>query len=251
MRTAKEPAPSGLSVTTLAIASVSSIAAAVVIHKFWKGGAILGAGLTPVIVAIVSETLRKPTRAITSIRTERRDRSRVARRTPDGVPTAPPPELERADPFGIWQESTRPSAWDRIKGRPLKIALATGVAAFAIGALLVTGTQLVLGDGGGGDGGGGGSRLIYVPGEKKSTSEKDKTGTQTTETQTTETVPPAEEETPTETVPQETTPTIPQTTPTVPPSATPPAATAPAPTETTPVPTTPVPTPAPGTPPAG
>jgi hypothetical protein len=246
-RTEKEPAPSGLSVTTLAIASVSSIAAAVFIHKFWKGGAILGAGLTPVIVAIVSETLKKPTQAITSIRIERRDRSTVARRTPGSVPTPPPPELERADPFGIWEERNRPSRWDRLKGRPLKIALVTGVAAFAIGALLVTGTQLVLGDSGDG---GGASRLIYVPGKQKSASDGTRTKTQTTETQPTQTAPPTVQQTPTDTVPPETTPTLPQTTPTAPPATTPPAATAPGP-QTTPAPTTPAPIPAPVTPPGG
>jgi hypothetical protein len=222
-RTAKESGGAGLSVTTLAIASVSSIAAAIFIHTFWKGGAILGAGITPVIVAIVSESLKRPHQALTSIREERRGRSQVARRTPQGTPMAPPPELERADPFGIW-ESDRRSAWDRIKGRPLKLALGTGALAFVIGAFALTGAELVFG---GSATGGGGDRFTVVPGTQKKSSKDDDKTTKTTETQTTETAP-AETRTAPPTVPTTPVPTTPvPTTPTAP--------------EQTPAPTTPAP----------
>ena len=225
-RTEQQSGGGGLSVTTLAIASVSSIVAAYVIHTFWSGGTILGAGLTPVIVAIVSESLKKPTKAITSIRDERRSRSGVSRRTPRDTPVAPPPELERPDPFGIW-EADRRSRFHWVKGRPLKIAIVTGILAFGIAAFVVTSADLVFGSGGGG-----GDRLKILPGtqERRSSGDEKRTPTTTEPAQTTETQP---EEQPTETAPQ-TTPVQPPATTTAP--ATPPATTQPAP--ATPPPTT-------------
>jgi hypothetical protein len=220
-RTEKPAGGGGLSVTTLAIASASSIVAAYVIHTFWQGGAILGAGVTPVIVAIVSESLKRPTRAITAIREERRTRTTVARRSPAEAPVAPPPELERPDPFGIWEADQKRSGFQWVKGRPLKLAIVTGLLAFAVAAFVVTGADLVFGNGSDG-----GDRLKLVPGtqERKATEDRD-TETTTQPTETTETVP--EEQVP----PAETAP------PTVPPE------------EQVPPPTTPVPT-TPGTQPA-
>jgi hypothetical protein len=227
-RTEKQAGGGGLSATTLAIASVSSVAAAYVIHTFWTGGVILGAGITPVIVAIVSESLKKPTQKITAIREERRSRSSVSRRTPDEVPVAPPPELERPDPFGIWQDDHR-SRFHKVRGRPLKLAIATGLAAFAIAAFVVTGADLVFGSGNGGD------RLKIVPGtqQREADTKSDDTTTTTQPAETTETVPEEEQPVPTE---------PPATTPAVPPATTP----TPAPAEPAPAPpTTETPVPAP------
>jgi hypothetical protein len=235
-RTEKPAGGGGLSVTTLVIASVSSVAAAYVIHTFWTGGAILGAGLTPIIVAIVSESLKRPTRAITAIREERRTRSTVAQEAPGGTPTAPPPELERPDPFGIW-EADRPSRFHQVRGRPLKVAIATGVLAFVIAVFVVTSADLVFGGGNGN-----GDRLRLVPGtqERKATDDEDtKTTTQPVET--------------TETTPEEVPPvqTAPETVPTTPPTTPAPTTTTPAPAPTTeqpapaPTPEQPAPAPAP------
>lgn len=224
-RTENQAGGGGLSATTLAIASASSVAAAYVIHTFWTGGAILGAGVTPVIVAIVSESLKKPTQKITAIREERRSRSQVARRTPDHVPVPPPPELERPDPFGIWQDEHE-HRFHKVRGRPLQLAIATGLIAFAVAAFVVTGADLVFGSGDGG-----GDRLKIVPGIQHKQADTDREDT------TTITQPAA----PTETAPQ-----------TVPPAATePPATTTPVePAQTAPVPetTTPAPEPTPETP---
>lgn len=223
-RTEKQAGGGGLSVTTLAIASASSVAAAYVIHTFWTGGAILGAGLTPVIVAIVSESLKKPTQRITAIREERRTRSTVSRRTPDEVPVAPPPELERADPFGIWQDEER-SRFHRVRGRPLKLAIATGLLAFVVAAFIVTGADLVFGDGGG-------DRLKIVPGtqERQADAEDEETTTTTQPAEPTETVPETEEPAPT--VPPATTEEPPATT--APPEQPAPETPTPAPTEPAP-----------------
>lgn len=218
----------GLSLQTLVIASAASVAAAIVVHKLWKGGAILGAAVTPVIVAIVSETLRKPVDRVTAIREQRR--------TPGGTLVQPPPEPVHEDRFGIWQEQRVPW-WQR---RTTRLAVATGLLAFVIGAFALTASELVFG----GSVGGGNDRLtLPVGGKKDDTSKATTTETQPPEeqapTETTPTVPPTEEEE----VPTETTPPPTETAPTPPvtPSPTEPA---PTPTEATPPPAEePAPTP--------
>ncbi|HWT92302.1 MAG TPA: hypothetical protein VN238_04850, partial [Solirubrobacteraceae bacterium] len=243
---------------TLVIASAGSVAAAVFTHMIWKGGAIIGAAITPIIVALVTETLKKPTQVITAVappvaRARRRgpngtEMTDVPRAGVGGAPMGPPPtsadtplpgDPQRADEdrFGIWQADKRPW-YDRLKGRPMKIALATGALAFLIGAFALTGAELVFG----GSVGGGGDRVTILPGKQKKSDDKtDKTKTTTTETtEETKTAPADEEETPT--VPEET-----QTVPTVPQEQAP--QTVPTTPEQTPapqtVPTTPAP--APGT----
>ena len=137
----------GLSLQTLLIASLSSLAAALFIHKFWQAGAILGAAVTPVIVALVSEGLRKPAERITA-RTGR---------TRDLPAVNPPPVVDppRDDRFGIWEQQKR--------RRPLhvKLAVATGVVAFLLAAVVLTGAELVLGGASDSD------RLRVIPGKQE------------------------------------------------------------------------------------
>lgn len=233
-RSDKDSGGGGLSIATLVIASVSSVTAAYFIHRVWQGGAILGAAFTPVIVAIVSESLKRPTQRLTAIREERRQRGSVARRTPDEVPAAPPPELERPDPFGIW-EAEQPRRFHWVHGRALKIAVATGLLGFVIAAFVVTSADLVFGDGSGGD------RFTIVPGKQERTTTTEDEETTTEPAETTPTAPEEEQVPPAETAPQ----TTPQTTPTVPPATTPPATTTPAPTPEQPAPQQPAPQPVP------
>lgn len=253
---------SGLSLQTLAIASAGSVAAAIFTHMIWKGGAIVGAAITPIIVALVTETLKKPTQVVTAVvppvtRSRRRgaasDVTDVPRAGVGGAPMGPPPTRADAplpgdparaeeDRFGIWQADRRPW-YDRLKGRPMKIALATGALAFLIGAFALTGAELVFG----GSVGGGGDRVTILPGKQKKSDDKDSTKTTTTETtETTETAPADEEQTETAPEQTETVPTVPeeqapQTVPTTPQQT-------PAPQT---VPTTPTPAPGTETPPAG
>lgn len=49
---------------TLMIASVASVAAAFVVSSLWAPGTLIGAAVTPVIVALVSELVRKPIEAV-------------------------------------------------------------------------------------------------------------------------------------------------------------------------------------------
>ena len=66
-----QQAKPGLSASTLMIASASSAVAAIVVSKLWGGGTLIGAATTPIIVALVSEALRRPARAIDTVRTTR------------------------------------------------------------------------------------------------------------------------------------------------------------------------------------
>lgn len=196
----------GLSIQTLAIASLASAAAAIVVHEVWRGGAILGAAITPVIVAIVSESLRKPVDRVAARREARRQAV--------------------DDRFGIWEEE-RPRR--RLNARHLKIALVTGALAFIIGAFALTATELVFG----GNVGSGGRDTTIVGGGSNDRDTEEKTTT-------TETQPEAEEPAPTTT--PDTTPTVPAeepsptTTAPLPEGATPPPTdeSAPASPETTP-----------------
>jgi hypothetical protein len=205
----------GLSLQTLAIASLSSLAAALFIHKFWQAGAILGAAVTPVIVALVSEGLRRPVEVVTTRTGRTRDQTAV---------NPPPVVTQREDKFGIWEEqrSRRPLH--------LKLALATGLVAFAIAAFFLTGAELVLGGASDSD------KFRVLPGrqqKKDSSSSKDATPSST---QPDEANPVPEEE-------GQAPPTVTVTAP--PEEEVPPAETTPPPAETTPVPdpgaTTPVP----------
>ena len=63
----RKQAKPGLSVSTLMIASLSSLAAAVVVSRLWGGGTLIGAAMTPVIVALVSEGLNRPAKAIGTV----------------------------------------------------------------------------------------------------------------------------------------------------------------------------------------
>ena len=221
----------GLSITTLAISAAASVAAAVVVHEVWKGGAILGAAITPVVVAIVSESLRKPVDRVSAIREQRRGATGTLVQ-PAPVRTAQP----REDRFGIWQDDRLPW-WQR---RSTKLALLTGLLAFVIGGFALTASELVFGGSvgsGGRDttlvGGGGGGKKQATQDEAPATATQETTPPATTET--TPALPPGETApapTPTETTP------APAPTDTVP---------APAPTETTPPAPAPTPPPEPET----
>src|SRR3954454_5980382 len=57
---AKEGGGESLSLQTLLIAAGASAAAAVIVSHLWKGGTVIAAAMTPVIVAIVKELLARP-----------------------------------------------------------------------------------------------------------------------------------------------------------------------------------------------
>jgi hypothetical protein len=121
------------------------VAAAVVVPLIWERGTLIATAMTPVIVALVSEGLRKPAQAISTVapKVTRRSATGVAVRDPQAFDPLPPserddaPEVAADDPYGL-RASPRAS-------RHWKVALATGAAAFAIAVVLLTSSELVFG----------------------------------------------------------------------------------------------------------
>jgi hypothetical protein len=136
---------SGISIQTLVISALAAVAAAIVVPLIWERGTLLATAMTPVIVAVVSEGLRKPAQAISTVapKVTRRSATGVAVRDPERFDPLPPEERDDApavgadDPYGL-------RATPRVT-RHWKLALATGAAAFAIAVVLLTGSELVFG----------------------------------------------------------------------------------------------------------
>jgi hypothetical protein len=143
----KEDKGSGLSLQTLLISSLAAVAAAIVVPTFWERGSLIATAITPIIVAVVSEALHRPAKAITAVtpRVTRRSATGAALRSqqPTGVgsrgegPEQLPPTRE--DPFGLYEDE-RP----RRRSFPLRLAVITGLLAAVIGAGVVTASELAL-----------------------------------------------------------------------------------------------------------
>jgi len=192
---AEKDSGSGISIQTLAISAAAAVAAAVIVPMIWERGTLIATAMTPVIVALVSEGLRKPAEKITAVTPLRRSATGAAVRDP-GFEPLPPGERDVAvrddDPFRL---RSRPPV-----RRHWKVALATGAAAFAIAVVGLTMSELVFGGPATKDGG----STTFFPGSRDATPTSTATPEATPEA--TETAPP-EEATPTPTptpVPTET-----------------------------------------------
>jgi hypothetical protein len=141
---------SGVSLKTLLIAAVASATAAFVVPMFWERGTVFAAAMTPVIVAIVSELLKHPAEKVTAV---------TARRTQAGtavVPPLPPPEEPfdplapaPADELEALPQTTTQRAVHRgrgLTGRQWRLAIVTGLVAFAGAATVVTASELLAGE---------------------------------------------------------------------------------------------------------
>jgi hypothetical protein len=123
----QDPGPEQrFSLTTLIIGSVSSAAAAVVVHEIWRAGAILGAAATPVLIALFAEALRRPAERVT-VRAWRMP----ARRPPLSQPSMP--RDVSGEPIRIYRSRPR---W--------RLAVLTGVTAFVLGAVGLTASEALL-----------------------------------------------------------------------------------------------------------
>jgi hypothetical protein len=142
-----------ISIRTLVIASVASLTAALVTSQLWSAGTPIAAAATPVIVALVSELLHRPTEVVAQRLTTQRTSS-IPRepgrpgppppREPEPVPTWAPPESGGEPP------STQPvSVYGRRPRRGRKVAVglvvATGLLGFAIAATALTVPELITG----------------------------------------------------------------------------------------------------------
>jgi hypothetical protein len=143
----------GLSVLTLVVASASAAAAALVVPLLWAGGGVVAAAITPVIVTLVSESIKRPVTKVQEAGVWRRTPQGTAVRQPAGRDFEPAdPEEERIevdprqpdDPFGLYE--TERGGGGFFTRRKVIIALVTGLIAFAIAAVVVTAGELTFGD---------------------------------------------------------------------------------------------------------
>jgi hypothetical protein len=141
---------SRLQVRTLLIASLASLAAALVVSQFWINGTPIAAALTPVIVAIVSEVLNRPTEAIAKrVTTERTALlpQAMGAGAPDEHPedeqeTGPVRDLEgEPAPVRVYRSPQR-RGWGRIHP---KVVAVTAALAFVIAAAALTLPELIAG----------------------------------------------------------------------------------------------------------
>ncbi len=147
----------GISVTTLLIASASAATAAVVVPLLWEGGGVVAAAITPVIVTLVSESLKHPVTKVQEVGVWRKTPQGTAVRQPAGRDFDPlDPQEERLevdpertdDPFGLREPDRGGSGF--FTKRKVVIALITGAIAFGIAAVVVTAGELTIGGSSGG-----------------------------------------------------------------------------------------------------
>ena len=203
-----QQAKPGLSASTLLIASASSAVAAIVVSKLWGGGTLIGAATTPVIVALVSEALRRPARAIDTVRTVRAARFDPVAEGRRGLAEG---DLDRArrPPVPAAAQAEAERRVHRASGPRLKLprprviaAVATGLVAFVVAGVVLTGSELVFGKSSLTSSG---RRTTYFGGAPAKTSAKDKT--KTTDTTTSSTTTPTTSTVPTAPAPSATPPT--------------------------------------------
>jgi hypothetical protein len=188
-----------LNTRTLTIASIASASAATVTSQLWIAGTWIAAALTPVLVALISEAMHRPTdriaRAWTSDREARSSRAISPTRSEPRAVTGTP------GPVRVYR------AGDSGRGAPTlltkrRIAIgtvaATGAIACVIGLLALTTVDLVSG----GSVGKGSGRLTLVGGGGKAKNEQD----DATRQQQQEQSPRQQESTPREQAPETTEP---------------------------------------------
>jgi hypothetical protein len=209
-----------LNTRTLTIASVASATAAAVTSQLWIAGTWIAAALTPVLVALISEAMHRPTERIARAWTSDREASvsgaiSPTRSEPTAVTgTAGPVRVYRAGDSGTGTMLTR---------RRIAIGTVAATAAIACvaGLLLLTTVDLVSG----GSVGKGSGRLTLTGGggdskAEKQDQQKDASPQQNQDSTKQQESTPSDEQTTTEPPPDEQPPA--DTAPVPPPSDTPP-----------------------------
>jgi hypothetical protein len=203
-----QQAGEGLSLQTLVIAALAAGAAAVVTSYFWEKGTLISAAMTPVIVAIVSEMLKRPVQTVrrtarsSRVSTPARERMPLAHGAGAGSrsegPSREPPAPRQASPPGeasapmseykVYRTEPRRPRFGRVHW---KIVLATAGIAFVIAAAALTLPELLFGSSVNGSHGTtlfGSQTRTRTSDKPKTTTDNQKTSTEqktTTENQTT------------------------------------------------------------------
>jgi hypothetical protein len=213
-----------LNLRTLVIASAASATAALVTSRLWIAGTWLAAAMTPVLVALVSELLHRPTdRIARSLTTDspalpdpEAPARRVAERLRADAPVPDPDAPGSEAPVRIYRsESGRPPA-GRKRQIAYRVVFATAALAFVIAVLALTVPELIAG---GSFGKSDGRTTFFSGSGKKKTTHQNGTASPTTtgQTDTSEQTTP---QTDTTTTPTNTTTTPTDTAPTTTPTDT-------------------------------
>jgi hypothetical protein len=145
-----------LNTRTLTIASAASATAAAVTSQLWIAGTWIAAALTPVLVALISEAMHRPTeriaRAWTSEREARSTHTHSATRTEPTAVTGTP------GPVRVYRQSGPRTTMLTKRRLAIGTVAATAAAAFVIGLVALTTVDLVTG----GSVGKGSGRLTLV-----------------------------------------------------------------------------------------
>ncbi len=137
-----------LNARTLVIASAASASAAAVTSQLWIAGTWIAAAITPVLVALVSELLHRPSeriaRALTSdqpalVLDDAAERPAEATH-PD--PDAPPPQWTGAGPVRVYRQPPQTPVRPRIA---LGVVFATAAIALAVAVVVITVPELIAG----------------------------------------------------------------------------------------------------------
>jgi hypothetical protein len=228
---------------TLIVASLASVTSALVVSHVWGPGTLVGAAVTPVIVTLVSELLQRPAKVITTVRPVRSRAARPFDPVAEGRRGLDEGDLDAAWAVATGEEPARSVHRARTRRPPraaVRAAIVTGLVAFAIGGLLLTGSELVFGGSAVSSGrttyfGGATApaKTTTTPDTKTSTDKATTTDTTTTTTGATTTGTTTTTPTTTQPAPTTTTAPPPVTTTAPAPQATPPTTTTPDPGTTT------------------
>jgi hypothetical protein len=132
-----------LNTRTLTIASVASASAAAVTSQLWIAGTWIAAALTPVLVAMISEAMHRPTERIARAWTSERE----MRATRAATPTRREPTTVSgtAGPVRVYRQSGPRTTMLTRRRIAIGTVAATAAIAFAIGILALTTVDLVSG----------------------------------------------------------------------------------------------------------
>jgi hypothetical protein len=204
----------GLSFDTVIVASLASVTAMLITSHFWKGGTVISAAMTPVIVALASEAYRRPARKVTQLapavkritpsaesRAPGRPRSRA------GTLVASPPERRTYERNGGSSAGNRSGVTIYRPRRNLhvKAAIATGLVAFVIGGLVLTVPELLFG----GSVTTGSRTTLFGGGHSRGAQKSDKKAAEPQQTSPQQTAPASPTPTTPEQPPAQTTPAAP------------------------------------------
>lgn len=130
---------------TLLVASAASAAAAAVTSQLWIAGTWVAAALTPVLVALISEAMHRPTERIARAWTSERSAARAPRSESTTRPE--PTALEGTPgPVRVYRQPSRRAAPTLSRRRlALGAVAATAAIAFVVGIALLTTIDLVSG----------------------------------------------------------------------------------------------------------